>query len=455
MRYSNLSIVALTVVLLMACNINKNNEDAMSGTRGHEEWSKNAVIYEVNIRQYSEEGTFEAFMPHIPRLKEMGVDILWLMPIHPVGQLNRKGSLGSYYAVKDYRGVNPEFGTMDDLRQLVQEAHKLGMKVILDWVANHTSWDNVWTKTNPEYFEKDEKGGFVSPYDWTDVVALDYNNYEMRDSMIEALKYWVKEADIDGYRCDVAGMVPTDFWDDARKALEAIKPVFMLAEDEDNPDLLRSAFDMNYTWKLLHLMSRIVKKESMVNEFWTHFAWNDSVFTPSVYRMNFITNHDENSWNGTEFERLGDGVEAFAVLSFMIPGMPLIYSGQEAGLKKRLRFFEKDTIDWTAIKYHDFYAKLINIKKEHKSLWNGAYGAPMIKLENSHPDQVISFARISENDAVLAIFNLSDKPVKDLKIKMTGLAGTMKQPFTGKVTEVTDEMVVNVGPWQYEVFVKI
>ncbi|MFO7723570.1 MAG: alpha-amylase family glycosyl hydrolase [Bacteroidales bacterium] len=308
MKYSNLSILALIAVLMTACNINKNKEETMNEGRGHEVWSKDAVIYEVNIRQYTEEGTFNAFLPHIPRLKEMGVDILWLMPVHPVGVLNRKGSLGSYYAVRDYRGVNPEFGTMDDLKNLVQQAHALGMKVILDWVANHTAWDHVWTETNPEYFEKDKKGGFISPYDWTDVIALDYSNDAMRDSMIEALKFWVRVADVDGYRCDVAGMVPTDFWDDARKALEEIKPVFMLAEDEDNPDLLREAFDMNYTWKVHHLMTRIVKGESPASEFWTHFAWNDSVFNPGVYRMNFITNHDENSWNGTEFERMGDGV---------------------------------------------------------------------------------------------------------------------------------------------------
>jgi glycosidase len=454
MKYSTQLMLALTALLITGCGIKTQVVRPMKETENHTAWSRNAVIYEVNVRQYTPEGTFNAFAAHLPRLKEMGVDILWLMPVHPVGEKNRKGSLGSYYAVKDYKGVNPEFGTLHDLKQLVEQAHLLGMKVIFDWVANHTAWDHVWTKTNPEYFERGEDGDFVSPYDWTDVIELDYNQRAMRDSMIDALKYWVTEVGIDGYRCDVAGMVPTDFWDDAREELERVKPVFMLAEDEDNPDLLRSAFDMNYAWKIHHLMNRIVEKTSPASEFWSHYQWNDSIFKRSMYRMNFITNHDENSWNGTEYERMGEGVEAFAVLSFMIPGMPLIYSGQEAGLDKRLRFFEKDTIVWGPVVHHQFYKKLIQIKKVHVPLWNGEFGSPMIPLKHNHEAQVIAFARSNGNETVMAIFNMSDKQLDAVNIKSGEYAGSYTDAMSGETMKFGDDITMSLRPWSYKVLVK-
>jgi len=449
MRKISTIIAAAGMVFLTACHQPK--QINLMEERGHGAWSKDAVIYEVNIRQYTEEGTFEAFMPHMERLRDMGVDILWLMPIHPVGEKNRKGGLGSYYAVRDYKGVNPEFGTMDDFKSLVEKAHSLGMKVLLDWVANHTAWDNVWTLTNPEYYEKDEHGEFVSPYDWTDVIELDYNNREMRDSMIDALKFWVTEADIDGYRCDVAGMVPTDFWDDARRELEKIKPLFMLAEDEDNPDLLREAFDMNYAWKVHHIMNHIANGKAKADAFNAHFQWNDSVFNPSFYRMNFITNHDENSWNGTEFERMGPAVEAFAVFSFMIPGMPLIYSGQEAGLNKRLRFFEKDTILWDPVPFHDFYKQLISIKKTYPELHNGSFGAPMVILNTDLPDQVFAFSRKGNSGTILVMFNFSAEPVK---VQLTGYEAQKRKHtnvFAQAKQEVMLEQGVELDAWGYKV----
>lgn len=454
MKYSTMMMLALTALLITGCGIKTQVVRPMKETENHTAWSRNAVIYEVNIRQYTPEGTFNAFAAHLPRLKEMGVDILWLMPVHPVGEKNRKGSLGSYYAVQDYKGVNPEFGTLSDLKKLVEQAHQMGMKVILDWVANHTAWDHVWTKTNPEYFEKGADGEFISPYDWTDVIELDYNNRAMRDSMIDALKYWITEVGIDGYRCDVAGMVPTDFWDAAREELERVKPVFMLAEDEDNPDLLRSAFDMNYAWKIHHLMNRIVEKTSPASEFWTHYQWNDSTFKPSMYRMNFITNHDENSWNGTEYERMGEGVEAFAVLSFMIPGMPLIYSGQEAGLDKRLRFFEKDTIVWGPLVHQQFYKKLIQIKKLHVPLWNGEFGSPMTPLKHNHNARVIAFARTNENETVIALFNLSSDAIPDIDLELDSFAGKYKDLMSGTSLELHQQNTIGLPAWGYQILVK-
>lgn len=450
MKYSTILLSAFLAILMLSCNSNQNNNE-MNKNGTHEDWSRNAVIYEVNIRQYTPEGTFSSFAAHLPRLHDMGVDILWLMPVHPVGVLNRKGSLGSYYAVQDYRAVNPEFGTMDDFKKLVDEAHKLGMKVILDWVANHSAWDNVWTRSNPEFFEKDEKGGFISPYDWTDVISLDYTNATLRDSMIGALKFWITEAGIDGYRCDVAGMVPTDFWDEARKALEAIKPVFMLAEDEDNADLLREAFDMNYAWKIHKVMNGISKGDKTPVDFWEYYRWNDSVFKPSDYRMNFITNHDENSWNGTEKERMGEGVGAFAALTFMMPGMPLLYSGQEAGLNKRLRFFDKDTVEWHQVPYHDFYKKMITLKKENSLLWNGVYGSPMIRLDQQFPEKILSFARVRDDEAIIAMFNLSGTPVKGVEVLLDDLAGKYTDLITGEKLRLESKAEFSLEPWEYRI----
>jgi len=414
----------------------------------HVDWSVNANIYEVNIRQYTAEGTINAFRGHMPRLKEMGVDILWLMPIFPVGELNRKGSLGSYYSIRDYKSVNPEFGTMDDLKELVNEAHTLGMHVILDWVANHSSWDNPMAIEHPEYYKRNADGTFISPFDWTDVIAFDYTNPAMRDSMLSALKYWVNEAGVDGYRCDVAGMVPVDFWNDAVKQLKQIKPIFMLAEDEENVELLEEAFDMNYSWKLFNVMRDIAKGEKNSKALWKYLKWNDSVYAGYTYRMNFTTNHDENSWNGTADEMFGKGAETFAVLTYTIPGMPLIYSGQEAGLNKRLRFFEKDTIDWMNLPYADFYKTLNNLKTKNKALWNGTAGGPMVQVTKGQNPNVFAFSREKDGDKVLAIFNLSAENQK-FTIDRDMFAGTYSNVFLGQEVTVANGQEFDLLPWRY------
>lgn len=388
-------------------------------------------------------------MLHLDRLRDMGVDILWLMPIYPVGIKNRKGSLGSYYSVSDYQTVNPEFGTLEDLRTLVSRAHEYGMKVMLDWVANHTSWDHVWTLTNPEFYKKNNNGDFFSPYDWSDVIELDYDNIDLRKAMIEVLKFWVTETDIDGYRCDVAGLVPTDFWEEARQALNEVKQLFMLAEDSDKPELLRYAFDMNYNSKVHNLFNRIACGESPAHEFWAHYSWNDSIFDSKAFRMNFITNHDENSWNGSEFERLDGGVEAFAALIFFIPGMPLIYSGQEAGLEKRLRFFEKDMIEWGSFRLHNFYKMLIKIKKDYSPLLNGHHGASMERIETNYPDEVLAFSRSDENCCVTAVFNLSRNKLYAVKIDLAGRVGFFENILSSESHNFKDVYSTDMEPWEY------
>jgi glycosidase len=273
------------------------------------EWAKNAVIYEVNVRQYTSEGTFNAFAENLPRLKELGVDILWMMPISPISEKNRKGSLGSYYAVKDYKGVNPEFGTLDDFKNLVAKAHELGFKVILDWVANHTGWDNNWITEHPEWYTKDSIGAIIPPNpDWSDIADLNFDSQSMRRAMIDAMDYWVKTTDIDGFRCDVAWGVPQDFWEAARASLDSIKPVFMLAEDEDHPAFLEKAFNSDYAWKLHHIMNDVAQGKKTANDLKTYFSELGNKYAPGSYPMQFITNHDANSWSGSEYERMGDAV---------------------------------------------------------------------------------------------------------------------------------------------------
>ncbi len=338
------------------------------------DWAKNASIYEVNIRQYTKEGTFKAFEAHLPRLKALGTDILWLMPIYPIGEKSRKGSLGSYYAVKDYLDVNSEYGTREDFKALVDKIHSMGMYVILDWVANHTAWDNKLIEDHPDWYTVDSTGKIVTPVeDWSDVADLNYENQDLRNYMTEALLFWVKEFGIDGYRCDVAGMVPVEFWNEARTELDKIKPVFMLAEWED-PVLLEKAFNMDYAWNLHHVMNSIAMGKKSVADLDQYFTTPEKVYPGNAIRMNFISNHDENSWNGTVWKRMGDATPSMAILSATIPGMPLIYSGQEAGLDKQLSFFEKDEIEWKEHGIGEIYKALFNLKKNNKALWNGHLG---------------------------------------------------------------------------------
>lgn len=418
------------------------------------EWSRNANIYEVNIRQYTPEGTLNAFAKHMPRLKEMGVDILWLMPVFPISEKNRKGSMGSYYAVADYQAVNPEFGSMDDLKNLVNKAHDLGMKVILDWVANHTGWDNVIMNDHKDWYTQNEKGEIVIPEgtDWSDTADLNYENQDMRKYMTESLKFWLTEADVDGFRCDVAGMVPTEFWEQARKELDAVKPVFMLAEDGGH-ELLENAFDMGYGWDFHHIMNDVVKEKKTANDMEAFFTKIDTVFPADSYIMNFITNHDENSWNGTVEERMGEGGKAFAVLTFTMPGMPLIYSGQEAGMSKRLKFFEKDEIDWSDLSMAEFYKELIALKKNNKALQNGVKGGKLVRIPSDQSEKIFAFSREVEGNKVVVILNLSKEATK-ATLEMDANAGNYACYKDGNKHDLAAKLEMEMKPWEYRVYVK-
>jgi cyclomaltodextrinase len=418
----------------------------------HPAWSYNKTIYEVNIRQYTKSGTFKAFEKRLPELKKMGVGILWIMPINPIGIKNRKGELGSYYSVKDYFTVNPEFGSADDFKELVKKIHSAGMYVILDWVADHTSWDNNLTKEHPDFYKKDSAGNFIAPVkDWTDVIALDYDNKNLWAYMIKALKFWVEKYDVDGFRCDVADMVPTPFWVEARKQLNKIKPVFMLAESE-KPELQVKAFDMTYSWDFYKLMNNIAKGKDSATGLISYFKRESDIFPVNDYRMRFTSNHDENSWNGTEFERLGAAAPTFAALTFVIPGMPLIYSGQEAGQKKRLDFFARDPIEWKESPFRSLYTKLVHLKTENEALWNGTKGGKMILVSANNDKSIFSFIREKGTDKIFTVFNLTDKQV-NANLSSDILKGNYTNYFIGKNIVLTNKATFKLKPWEYLIFV--
>ena len=418
------------------------------------DWVKNAVIYEVNVRQYSPEGDFAGFEKHLPRLKKLGVDILWFMPIHPIGVKNRKEteeSLGSYYAVKDYKGVNPDLGSLEEFKALVGKCHDMGFKVVLDWVANHSAPDNAWVEEHPDFYTKDEEGNYpIAPVgtDWWDVADLNYDNPDLRAAMVDAMKFWVDECDIDGFRCDVAGEVPLDFWVDARPQLEEKKRLFMLAEWEDAN--YYKAFDFTYAWHLNHLMTQISKGEEGVESIvkmscedaprWLGHQLEFETAGDYNYQMNFTTNHDENSWKNSVFERLGGAHKMWAALSFTAPGLPLIYSGQEVGNSKTLKFFDKDEIDWSQDSLSDFYKELTKMKHENTALWIGPEGGTFesFKISNEH---IYAFYRKGSKDLMLAYFNMSGE-----KQEFAYSSNSFIPQFNLKGNGMS------LGPWQYKIF---
>jgi glycosidase len=426
-------------------------EPEKTGPSPHVGWSRNATIYEVNIRQYTPQGTFKAFEQELPRLQKMGVDILWLMPINPLGEKNRKGSLGSYYSVSDYYGINPEYGTKQDFIDLVKKAHELGMKVIVDWVANHTSWDNPLIKKHPEWYKKDSTGNIIAPVaDWTDVAALDFSQPGLREYMTEVLAYWIREADIDGYRCDVAGMVPIDFWNRAIPEIRKIKPLFMLAEEE-KPMMHDTAFDATYSWGLFHLMNQIAQKKKSAVKIDSLFTSEKSLYPADAFRMRFTSNHDENSWNGTEYERMGSGARTFAVLTFTFPGIPLVYSGQESAMNKRLRFFDKDTIRWGNYPLESFYTTLMQLKKKNDLVASGDSGGQFIKVATGNDKAVYAFLRKKDNRQLFVVLNLSENEQKT-QLKGGDFTGKYKELFTGQVKEWKAGDKISLSPWQYLVY---
>jgi len=448
--------LVLLTSLLVSCksktdqNTMPNQQDITLGQ--WPEWAKNANIYEVNIRQYTVEGTFNAFADHLPRLKEMGVDILWLMPIFPISSSKRKGSLGSYYAVSDFRQVNPEFGTMDDFSKMVKKAHDLGMYVILDWVPNHTGWDHVWLTEYPDFYTRNNAGDITDPLDdngksmgWEDVADLNYDNAEMRQKMQDDMMYWIREHNIDGFRQDMALLVPLDFWTSTIQKLKSIKnDVFMLAESEVHDHANTGSFNALYAWSLHHILNDVAQGKKSVKDIDIWYQYERPKLTQGAY-MHFTSNHDENSWSGSEIERMGEAHKAFAVLVNTLDGVSLMYSGQEEPLYKRLEFFEKDTIGFKNYSYAEFYRILHTIKHDNPALWNAEHGGELVRIM---PDNnIMAFERSKGDNKVTVIINLSkqlQKPRVDRIIHGT-------EVFSGKAFNYNVNEEIELKPWEYVV----
>jgi alpha-amylase len=419
------------------------------------DWFPAGNIYEVNLRQYTPEGTFEAFTTALPRLRDMGIEILWFMPITPISVAKRLGSLGSYYACSDYTTTNPEYGTVEDFKRLVAKAHEHGFKVMIDWVANHTGWDHRWTREHPEFYRKDHEGNFFDSHGWEDVIDLNYDNTALRETMLQAMEFWVKECDIDGFRCDMAMLVPLDFWRTARIALDKIKKLGWLAECEEIA--YHRVFDATYTWRFLHRMEAVWRKEfpsgpAALDETLQYY---DQQFPPQAIRAFFTTNHDENSHSGSEYERMGDAAKAFAVLCCTWNGVPLIYSGQEMPNLKRLDFFDRDPIPWTGeFLLHGFYKALLGLHKRNPALRGGDPTVTTHRLRTRElEDRCFAFARRKDDDEVLVVLNFSADALK-VPVDELLISGSFVDIFTGGTVDLAAAGTITLPPWGFGVWEK-
>lgn len=451
------AISLLAAVSFTACKESRktteNTKTSIDSASADNSWYKNANIYEVNLRQYTKEGTMKAFAKELPRLKDMGVEILWFMPITPIGIEGRKQSdkeLGSYYAVRNYTAVNEEFGTMDDWKDLVKQAHEMGFKVITDWVANHSAPDNHWIKERPQFYEKDSAGNFTWTADWTDTRLLDYSNKELRDSMTAAMKFWLTETGIDGFRCDVAAEVPADFWKDCIASLRALRPsLFMLAEG-DQAFLIKAGFDATYAWPAAANLQKLYAGKMTLASFDSSINAGIDTFPPHAAKMFFTTNHDENSWNGTEFEKYGNAYKTFAVFTQTIANsIPLIYSGQEMPNKKRLKFFVHDPIEWTGTyAMAPFYKTLLTMRKSNPAL---STDASYRRLPSTDQASVFAYVREKDGRKAVVVLNMSAR-AKTFKVTDAIINGEPLNIFLGTKEKISDSYEFSVEPWGYIVY---
>ncbi len=408
-------------------------------------WADNAVIYSINTRQFTPEGTFAAVESHLPRLKDLGVKVLWFLPIHPIGKKHRKGSLGSYYSIQDYYGINPEFGTLEDFRRLVNKIHQMDMRIIIDLVANHTAWDNSMIDEHPEWYRQNKHGRIVAPLDdWQDVAQLEYRDKNLRRYMTDMMRYWIEAIGIDGFRCDVAEMVPMSFWRQAIAELQQIKPVLMLAEGQ-HPALHRNGFHISYAFNMYWLFNGIVNGSRRVDEIDKFLFIDQHKYPAGSRRLRFTSNHDQNSWTGTAIERLGDAVRVMAALTFTLPGTPLIYNGQEVGLNKRLPFYEKDEIDWQPSELTPFYQTLCSLYHHHPALFKGH----MHRITTNAPDHIYAFIRSFEKDMVLVIANVSNAAV-DTQLDMDQ-SGVFIDAFTGAALDLSKKNHLSLDAWDFRI----
>ena len=422
------------------------------------EWSYSAVLYELNVRQFTPEGTFAAARERLPFLRSVGIDAIWLMPIYPIGVQGRKGSLGSYYSIRDYKGINEEFGTAAELREFISAAHSLGMRVLLDWVANHTARDARWLEEKPyDWYEREADGTAKVPWDWTDTAKLNYSNHDVWLGQIDAMRYWVEEFGVDGFRCDMAMLVPIEFWQEASNELHRIKSdIFMLAEAEED-NLFDSAFNMSYQWNIHHIMCDIAKGARRVWDMRNAIHSERAKYPREAMRMSFTSNHDENSWSGSEQSRFGAALDVMTVMTFLMPStMPLIYTGQEVGYNHSFEFFERDAIPVEAYvenRTTELYRRLTSLKHKERALAAGERGGEMIEIENNAKDCMMTFVREVDGSRVVAIVNLSPYTIHaDFR---TGIyAGKYYDAISGERVVLSDHVERDIAPWQYQILVK-
>ncbi len=422
----------------------------------HTAWSYDAVMYEMNVRQLTEKGTFTAAMSHLQHLKDIGVDVVWVMPIYPIGMVERKGSLGSYYSISDYCAVNPEFGTMSDFNAFVGEAHRLGIKVILDWVANHTSRDAKWLREKTmSWYERDEHGTAKVPWDWSDTAKLNYGEKDVWQGQIEAMKFWVTEHNIDGFRCDMAMLVPIEFWQEVRRELQSVKSdIFMLAEAEGT-EFFEKAFDACYGWELHHAMVDVAQCKSRVDVLRSKIYTILNNYPQTSMHLSFTSNHDENSWSGSEQSRFREALNAMSALTFVLPkSLPLIYTGQEIGYAHSFAFFDKDAMPkFEANEITEKYRRLCEMKHSYTTLCSADRGGSFVEINNNAPDCLFTFVRENEQGRVVYIANLS--PYKVFSDFHTGIyAGEYTDVVSGEQTTLFEHTWGDMEPWSYRLLVQ-
>lgn len=425
----------------------------------HPEWSYGAVLYEMNVRQLTPEGTLRAAAARLEFLRDLGVDAVWLMPIYPIGEKNRKGTLGSYYSIRDYCAVNPELGTMDDFDDFVAEAHRLGMKVLMDWVANHTSRDARWIAGKPaSWYERDASGEPAVPWDWTDTAKLDYANRDVWEAQAAAMEFWIARHAVDGFRCDMAMLVPIGFWQYAAARLRRVKPdLFLLAEAEQRNLFDDGVFDACYGWEMHHLLNDVAQQRVRVTALRDWLRADRGRYPRSAMRLAFTSNHDENSWNGSEFARMGAARGIMAAFTFVVPGgLPLIYTGQEVGYDHSFAFFDRDPIpaeSYRANAYTEFYRRLTELRHANPALAAGGRGGDMVEISNNAEDCLMTFVREVPGNQVVAVMNLSPYAIET--DYYTGIyAGMYTDALTGRPSELRGHVVEPMGPWSYRILIR-
>ena len=425
----------------------------------HPEWSYGAVLYEMNVRQLTPEGTLRAAAARLEFLRDLGVDAVWLMPIYPIGEKNRKGTLGSYYSIRDYCAVNPELGTMDEFDDFVAEAHRLGMKVLMDWVANHTSRDARWIAGKPaSWYERDASGEPAVPWDWTDTAKLDYANRDVWEAQTAAMEFWIARHAVDGFRCDMAMLVPIEFWQYAAARLRRVKPdLFLLAEAEQRNLFDDGVFDACYGWEMHHLLNDVAQQRVRVTALRDWLRADRGRYPRSAMRLAFTSNHDENSWNGSEFARMGAARGIMAAFTFVVPGgLPLIYTGQEVGYDHSFAFFDRDPIpaeSYRANAYTEFYRRLTELRHANPALAAGGRGGDMVEISNNAEDCLMTFVREVPGNQVVAVMNLSPYAIET--DYYTGIyAGMYTDALTGRPSELRGHVVEPMGPWSYRILTR-